>query len=201
MSSFIVNLWESIFTPGPTPTLLIATNATFGCLQVLLLILLFFTSSYHFLILSVLCGGLWAAINWFASELAAAKTAEEKAKDTKEAPLDVKRGVRGKSPEQGSDTETELDPPIAAAATTSMETRAAGIERRKPSAPAPPKPAPAQSVPKPTASQSQLEPKAASSMGDSDLLKRPRSRGESSGYVSTDSEWEKVSEGEGSGKK
>ena len=34
-SSFFEDLWESIFTPGPTPTLLIATNASFAALQLL----------------------------------------------------------------------------------------------------------------------------------------------------------------------
>ncbi|OAQ96398.1 hypothetical protein LLEC1_03685 [Akanthomyces lecanii] len=73
MSSFIVELWESIFVPGPTPVILRATNATFAALQLTLLALLVSTYSIHFVILSVLSGGLWWAINWFAAELAAAK--------------------------------------------------------------------------------------------------------------------------------
>lgn len=82
MASFVEELWNSIFTPGTTPTLLIATNATFACLQLVLLALLLATYSIHFLILSVLCGGLWTAINWFATELKKeqAREAEEKAK-------------------------------------------------------------------------------------------------------------------------
>ena len=202
MSNFFVSLWESVFTPGPTPTLLIATNATFGCLQVVLLVLLFFTTSYHFLVLSVLCGGLWGAINWFAAELQAAKAQEDKDGGKKhDVTGDAKRIVRGKSPEQGSDTETEEHEPVPPpSVTTSVSTGGTGAERRKaPAKPMPP-PAPAQSVPKPTGSPSLLDPRAPG-MGDSDLLKRRRSLGESSGYISTDSEWEKVSEGEGSGKK
>ncbi|RMD43394.1 hypothetical protein DV735_g1709, partial [Chaetothyriales sp. CBS 134920] len=100
MSEFLISLWESVFTPGPTPTLLRATNATFASLQVLLLVLLITTYSYHFFILSLLSGGLWWAINCLPS--------------------------------------------------------------------------------------------------DSDLQKRRKSLGDSSGYVSTDSEWEKVSENGGS---
>lgn len=73
MSSFVVELWESIFVPGPTPTILRATNASFAALQVTLLALLVATYSYHFAILSVLSAGLWWSINWFATELAAAK--------------------------------------------------------------------------------------------------------------------------------
>ncbi|KAG6018306.1 hypothetical protein E4U41_003985 [Claviceps citrina] len=72
MSSFLIDLWESIFTPGPTPTILRATNLSFGALQLVLLALLFATGSIHFVVLSVLCAGLWWAINWFARELAAA---------------------------------------------------------------------------------------------------------------------------------
>ncbi|ORY66451.1 ER protein Pkr1-domain-containing protein [Pseudomassariella vexata] len=82
MASFVEELWNSIFTPGTTPTLLIATNATFACLQLVLLLLLVATSSIHFIILSALCGGLWFAINWFAVELKKeqAREEEEKAK-------------------------------------------------------------------------------------------------------------------------
>ncbi|RMZ82330.1 hypothetical protein DV738_g1745, partial [Chaetothyriales sp. CBS 135597] len=183
MSDFLISLWESVFTPGPTPTLLRATNATFASLQVLLLVLLVSTYSYHFLILSFLSGGLWWAINW------------------------------RKSPEQGgSDTETEQDElsrssaPATAVATGARAAASAAdpkLERRKP-----PPAAPAQSVPKPTddsssssspsaTSSSLLKPQAASLLGDSDLLKRRKSLGDSSGYVSTDSEWEKVSENGG----
>src|SRR6266511_4586715 len=82
MTSFIENLWQSIFTPGPTPTLLLATNIAFAALQLLLLGLLVATYSIHFVVLSLLCAGLWWSINWFSAELAReaakAKVAEEK---------------------------------------------------------------------------------------------------------------------------
>ncbi|OAA73488.1 Endoplasmic reticulum, protein Pkr1 [Cordyceps fumosorosea ARSEF 2679] len=77
MSSFIVDLWESIFVPGPTPTILRATNASFAALQVTLLALLVATYSVHFVVLSVLSAGLWWSVNWFAAELAAAKARGE----------------------------------------------------------------------------------------------------------------------------
>ncbi|OAA44580.1 Endoplasmic reticulum, protein Pkr1 [Beauveria brongniartii RCEF 3172] len=73
MSSFIVELWESIFVPGPTPTILRATNATFAALQLTLFALLVGTYSIHFVVLSILSAGLWWSINWFAAELEAAK--------------------------------------------------------------------------------------------------------------------------------
>ncbi|CAN8098639.1 unnamed protein product [Discula destructiva] len=78
MSQFFQDLWESIFTPGPTPSLLIATNATFAALQLVLGALLLATHSIHFVILSCLSAGLWYAINWFAGELQANHDAELK---------------------------------------------------------------------------------------------------------------------------
>ncbi|RMZ89500.1 hypothetical protein DV736_g3278, partial [Chaetothyriales sp. CBS 134916] len=207
MSDFLISLWESVFTPGPTPTLLRATNATFSSLQVLLFVLLLSTHSYHFLILSILSGGLWWAINWFSAEVLAAK--EQEAKDSatgkeirsNNSPGDARRGLSRKSPEQGgSDTETEQDDiPRPVGATGAHPAGSRSERHRLSSAPAPP-PTPAQqTVPQPKHSPSSLlEPRAPSSLGNSDLLKRKKSVGESSGYVSTDSEWEKVSENEGS---
>ena len=165
MATFITDLWTSVFTPGPTPSLLIATNATFAALQIVLASLLLATHSIHFVVLSVLCGGLWYSINWFARELQAEKAsalAEDEMRRAKQ---------KSRSPEPGSDTETETMP----------EPR---IRTGK----------------KPDAAT-------ASSLEDSDTLLKPRplphdqsgrrrSLGDSSGYVSTDSEWEKVSEGE-----
>lgn len=77
MAAFFQELWESIFTPGPTPTLLIATNVTFAALQVVLASLLYMTYSVHFLVLSFLSAGLWWAINWFATELKVHQQEEE----------------------------------------------------------------------------------------------------------------------------
>lgn len=90
----MVDLWESIFTPGPTSTLLQAANVTFAALQVVLLALLIGTYSIHFVVLSVLCAGLWWSINWFAAEL---KVVQEQEKAEK----------ARKAAEEGSDTEVE----------------------------------------------------------------------------------------------
>jgi hypothetical protein len=90
----MVDLWESIFTPGPTSTLLQAANVTFAALQVVLLVLLIGTYSIHFVVLSVLCAGLWWSINWFAAEL---KVVQEQEKAEK----------ARKAAEEGSDTEVE----------------------------------------------------------------------------------------------
>lgn len=86
MSNFFVELWEGIFTPGPTPTILKAANISFASLQLVLFILLIATYNIHCLILSFISAGLWISINWFASELAAvqkeqAEQAKKKAED------------------------------------------------------------------------------------------------------------------------
>jgi len=174
MASFLEELWGSIFTPGPTPTLLVATNAAFAALQLLLLILLIATYSIHFVVLSLLCGGLWYSINWFATELAKAQqgiTAEEK-KERKE---------KSPEPENASDTETEGPPPTEPdEASTAQTTSSAPLQSQKHE--------------RSKQTTSNLLPPG---MTDStEALRRRRSLGESSGYVSTDSEWEKVSEEE-----
>ncbi|KAI3343091.1 ER protein Pkr1-domain-containing protein [Ustulina deusta] len=100
MAGFVEQLWESIFTPGPTPSLLLATNVTFASLQLVLLALLIATYSVHFVVLSLISGGLWWAINWFATELNAAKAREEAEKTRSEQ----------RSPRQGTDdSETEVE--------------------------------------------------------------------------------------------
>lgn len=154
MASFLEELWNSVFTPGPTPTLLVATNATFAALQFLLLVLLLATYSIHFLVLSLLSAGLWYSINWFARELQAQGAKGDHGEEKK----------REKSPDLGSETETEDAPP----ATRSLQ------------------------EPLQEAIQSLRPPPTEAG----DHLRKRRSLGDNSGYVSTDSEWEKVSEGE-----
>jgi hypothetical protein len=97
MSAFLTDLFQSIFTPGPTPTLLVATNVAFACLQGVLLLLLVATYSIHFAILSFLSAGLWWAINWFVAELKAAQAVED----------EKKRRLEECGP--GDDTETEAE--------------------------------------------------------------------------------------------
>ncbi|CAK7200514.1 SMK killer toxin resistance protein [Sporothrix eucalyptigena] len=177
MSKFFEELWESIFTPGPTPTLLIATNATFAVLQVVLFVLLVATYSIHFIILSVLSGGLWWAINWFARELKVARAlqeeeeAEQKRKDRRRAAV-----AAATSSPVSTDSETEVE------VSTETKGRATGAasgrgDVRQRAAPT-------------TESTSAVRPPAASqsSQGSAGLSSR-------SG-VSTEDEWEKVSENE-----
>ncbi|EXJ95319.1 hypothetical protein A1O1_00439 [Capronia coronata CBS 617.96] len=170
MASFLQDLWESIFTPGPTPTLLVATNASFAALQFLLLVLLIATYSIHFVVLSGLCGGLWYAINWFAQEMAREQQMQS-AKENKE---------KKPEPEHASDTDTETETPGPESSATTTTTPSAAV--------------PSQSHERPKQlSPTLLEPKRSESVEE---VRRRRSLGESSGYVSTDSEWEKVSEGD-----
>lgn len=156
MASFFEELWNSVFVPGPTSTLLVATNASFACLQLVLLGLLLATYSVHFIVLSLISGGLWWSINWFVAELLSAKAAE--------GPDEPKQRERSpeidKVPLGDSDTETELS-------STSMQ-------------PPPPRDPPTLLKAKPTDA--------------GEALRKRRSMGDSSGYVSTDSEWEKISE-------
>jgi hypothetical protein len=174
MASFLENLWLSIFTPGPTRTLLIATNAAFASLQFLLLVLLIATYSIHFVILSLLCAGLWWSINWFSVELV--RDAERKKKEEQEkGDRGVDKGGLGKDKEGegGSETETE-----------SVDGGAgAGKGEMRP----PPRPRQDVSGGAGSGTGTGLRP----DTGGEDALRR-RSVGDSSGYVSTDSEWEKV---------
>ncbi|MCJ1248493.1 hypothetical protein MMC30_005711 [Trapelia coarctata] len=102
MAAFLTDLVQSIFTPGPTPTLLVATNAAFAALQALLLALLIATYSIHFIILSFLCGGLWWAINWFATEIRGAAEKEAEGKKLRGAKME-----RDSRSADDSGTETE----------------------------------------------------------------------------------------------
>jgi hypothetical protein len=111
MAAFFSDLAQSIFTPGPTASLVLATNVSFACLQVVLLVLLVSTFSIHFAILSVLSAGLWAGINWFVKELALVRAQEAERKSREEA---------------DEDTETEAD----TAASKSLELPRAGVGSR-----------------------------------------------------------------------
>lgn len=119
MSSFFVELWEGIFTPGPTPTILKATNVSFAALQVVLLSLLYATYSVHFVVLSALCGGLWWSINWFARELKIAQAAEAERKKKEE----EKKKLQG---DGSGSSDTEVEGKVARRTTRSSKKSGAG---------------------------------------------------------------------------
>ncbi|KAK2766253.1 SMK killer toxin resistance protein [Arachnomyces sp. PD_36] len=192
MASFLEDLWSSIFTPGTTPTLLKATNATFAALQAVLFALLIGTHSIHLVILSFLSGALWWSINWFATELqqVRAKEAAEKEKQEADAKEKEKRRRRRRTPgglDSGeSETETE---------TESITGGGAGED----APPSEPEVVVASGAGASNAGSD--DPPSISSLSTSPLasdseLKKRRSAAESSGYISTDSEWEKVDEKE-----
>ncbi|KAK3939126.1 ER protein Pkr1-domain-containing protein [Diplogelasinospora grovesii] len=198
MASFIENLWESIFTPGPTPTLLIATNVTFATLQVLLAAMLYATYSVHFLVLSVLCAGLWGSINWFAGELKQHQLQEEEKVRRAQA-------AKGKPAITSDDSETEVE--------GAKTTKASGSGSKQRGRPAPPKPA-AVSEPatvikaeaEPVEEHGELKQRAAAVAAVAAAAETPitttlaedysPSQGGSKSSVSTEDEWEKVSEDE-----
>lgn len=168
MASFLENLWTSIFTPGTTPTLLLATNASFAALQLLLFTLLLATRSIHFVVLSGLTASLWWAINWFARELAVEKARAEGEARARE------RAKRGKSPSSGSDTETEV---VSLAHVDGDGAAAVAVAAK-------------------TATATATTTATTAQSSDSAVKRRYQTdghAGDSSGYASTDSEWEKVS--------
>ncbi|KAJ5662690.1 hypothetical protein N7462_011616 [Penicillium macrosclerotiorum] len=166
MASFMEELWSSIFTPGPTPTLLIATNVTFAALQLVLFVLLFATHSIHFVALSFLCAGLWYSINWFAHEVRVAQAAQdaEKKKLAEAEPDSDRKKDSGVGDSADSETETETETLAGQNIPTSSAAVATGS----------------------STTSARLQPI------ERDPKKRPSTGGDSSGYGSTDSEWEKV---------
>lgn len=176
MADFLTNLWESVFTPGPTPTLVYATNASFFALQTVLLLLLVATYSIHFLILSFLCGSLWWAINWFVRELEIAKRLE-KNKDTKDREKEGRQAGSEGDDEDGGDEDSG----------TETEDAGPGVERDAGVTPAPTEHEEKQEkhlLPEDAANESQLRRRKPESLGG----------GSSAGDLSTDSEWDKIEE-------
>ncbi|TQN74815.1 V-type ATPase assembly factor PKR1 [Colletotrichum shisoi] len=185
MASFVTNLWESIFIPGPTPTLVRAANATFAALQVLLAVLLLTTWSIHFVILSFLSGFLWFSINWFVNELAIhAEQEAKKARLAESSSSGVGSGGGGGNTQGTDDSDTEVEGAVAggvgarkkgaAAGSSQVETaqqqqQAADLKRRTAAAVA----------------------AAAAESGAEDAT-----NGGTQSSVSTEDEWEKVSENE-----
>jgi hypothetical protein len=210
MASFAEKLWESIFTPGPTPTLLVATNASFAALQLLLFAMLLATYSIHFFILSFLCGGLWWAINWFAAEIRAAQAKEEEAKRIREARRGGSKsgkgtvaGDDGEAMDTGDDTEVDTEVEVQ----KQRPTQARGSKRESQSTVLVDRPnersgregtpqASAGAVGGPAAASTTGATTSLAPLVD-DAVKKRKGLGESTGDLSTDSEWEKLSEDAG----
>ncbi|KAJ2891267.1 hypothetical protein MKZ38_000651 [Zalerion maritima] len=160
MVSFMEELWESVLTPGPSPILLKATNATFAVTIPLLIFLAIWDKNIHYWFLSLISTGLWLSINWFVKEdrIAQQKLDKEKAEATAAA-----------NAKTSDDSDTEMEP----------------------AAHPPPTGEVAGETTAPTGESSLVEP--VEKHGD--LKARAVSSSARSG-VSTEDEWEKVSEGE-----
>ncbi|CAK7271044.1 Sm snRNP core protein Smd1 [Sporothrix epigloea] len=186
MSNFFEDLWESIFTPGPTPALLVATNVTFAVLQVVLFVLLVATYSIHFVVLSALSGSLWWAINWFARELQVAQKLQEEA-DEDQKRKDRRRAVVATAtaaPAASTDGETEVEGTAVAkdAIVRTTGTKSRGEVRQRTMAPT--------QTGDGASLAAAARPPTQATQGSSQNLSSSRSG------VSTEDEWEKVSENE-----
>lgn len=99
--AFIVELWESIFTPGTSPALLKATHGSFILLLLSLLSLIYYTRSIHFINLFVIALLLYASVIWFVHELQNAKL-----KNNEELENDEGKGkTEGEEKTEGKETE------------------------------------------------------------------------------------------------
>lgn len=96
--AFVTDLWESIFTPGVTPSLIVATHASFAALLITLIGLLFATHNIHFIILTVLASSLWAAITWFIKEVEANKNSQVESQGEKPDKSEVGIATSKKTP-------------------------------------------------------------------------------------------------------
>ena len=176
MADFLSNLWSSVFTPGPTPTLLIATNVSFAALQLLLVGLLVATYSIHFVVLSILSGALWWSINWFATELEAAQQKEEEAEKLRRRKKEDsewrrKGEVADSADDEGEDTEVE----------ESREGNSRVTEELA-------------DAMKPRSGKDGAAASTEQATGGAEIRQRNVEDLDRSGEVSTDSEWEKVSQ-------
>ena len=189
MASFMESLWGSVFTAGPNASLILATNATFAALQLLLGALFLATYSIHFAILSVLSAGLWGSINWFAAELGRAQGIEEEAERLRE--QQRKKSGGDKNAQAGAGVEDSADDEG-----ESTETEALGMRESGSSAAY--EPLEARGVFQDEKTRDDGVGSAATGLHVSDAYGTPRQRkvdeGDRSGEVSssTDSEWEKV---------
>ncbi|EJS44232.1 pkr1p [Saccharomyces arboricola H-6] len=74
MANFFVKLWESVFEPGTSPQLVIATHVSFVALLLTLMWLIYATNgNIHFYVLFGISLLLWITVIWFISELSLVK--------------------------------------------------------------------------------------------------------------------------------
>ncbi|ODV79909.1 Pkr1-domain-containing protein [Suhomyces tanzawaensis NRRL Y-17324] len=119
--AFIVELWESVFTPGTTPALITATHASFILLIISLIVLIFLSKSIHFVNLLVIAILLYGSVIWFINELknTQLKSNEELEKDSKEE-------------EKGAKTESQDEPKVEKNVEKKPESLATGVKVASP---------------------------------------------------------------------
>ena len=137
------------------------------------------TRSLHFVALSCICGGLWWSINWFAAELKAAQGVEEEARRLRR---DGKEGNDGEG-DQGEEQEETA----ASAATLKQKPKEKRVRMESQSTVFVDRPE--ESAEGASSSLAPVEEEVSK--------RRGTGMGESTGDLSTDSEWEKLSEEEG----
>ncbi|KAF5092212.1 hypothetical protein D0Z03_002975 [Geotrichum reessii] len=81
---FAQDLWTSILTPGTTPALVKATHFSFAALLATLAFLLVATRNIHFVFLTLIASGLWAAITWFIKEVELEKQRQQQLKEAEQ---------------------------------------------------------------------------------------------------------------------
>lgn len=191
MAEFIQSLWESVFTPGPTPPLVLATNASFAALQAVLFALLLATHSVHFVVLSLLCGALWWSINWFVAELRASEEEQKRRAREEQTPRpeDYKGGddARRKHGETGTRAISKATGLDVSSSPSLQDNRSAidGDDRSMEGS--------AQLLPRP-GSRAASEWSGVHVRGSSSEGGEVRKRGSEADMSTTDSEWEKVSD-------
>lgn len=112
MASFITGLWESVFQPGTSPQLILATHLSFSALLITLAWLIYVTKgNIHFIILFIIATLLWITVIWFISELKSAKLLsnqqlETEAKEEEDA-KEEKKDIGPVKEDKGTTTSTE----------------------------------------------------------------------------------------------
>ncbi|KAF3910017.1 hypothetical protein AA313_de0204471 [Arthrobotrys entomopaga] len=127
--SYPSDLFRAIFTPGAPPALLLATNVSFACLQLTLLVMLFATGSFHFFFLSIMCGGVWGGINWFVREVEALRRIEGQADEIRRVQAELEK--KGEVLRQGSDDDDEVEEDGGKSTAVEFASAEEQIERRK----------------------------------------------------------------------
>ncbi|CUS22872.1 LAQU0S07e02036g1_1 [Lachancea quebecensis] len=95
MANFFEELWKSIFTPGASPQLIIATHVSFFLLTSCLGWLIYWTKNIHFIMLLIISTLLWITVTWFISELKLAQI-----KDNEELAKSQEKKTDGAKPQE-----------------------------------------------------------------------------------------------------